>query len=124
MQQSHFADSPQYGHVQLQSSMELPHLSQRALNGEFRFDIGLLSERLKVATEWLKENPVTKGLSLGYYGASTSATAALIAATKFPEDVSAIVSRGGRPDLAMQYLRKVKVSILFIVGEETLLCLI
>jgi len=86
--------------------------------GEFRFDIGLLSQRLEVATEWLKQNPATKSLAIGYYGASTSAAAALIAATKFPKDVKTVVSRGGRPDLAMQHLQKVKVPSLFIVGEK------
>ena len=84
--------------------------------GEFRFDIGLLSQRLEVATEWLKQNPATKSLAIGYYGASTGAAAALIAATKFPKDVKTVVSRGGRPDLAMQHLQKVKVPSLFIVG--------
>ena len=86
--------------------------------GEFRFDIGLLSRRLEAATEWLKENPATKGLQIGYYGASTGAAAALIAATRFPEDVRTVVSRGGRPDLAMQHLQKVRVPTLFIVGGK------
>jgi len=86
--------------------------------GEFRFDIGLLSRRLEAATEWLKENPATKGLQIGYYGASTGAAAALIAATRFPEDVRTVVSRGGRPDLAMQHLKRVKVPILLIVGGK------
>lgn len=85
--------------------------------GEFRFDIGLLSQRLEVATEWLKQNPATKSLAIGYYGASTGAAAALIAATKFPKDVKTVVSRGGRPDLAL-HLQKVKVPILFIVGGK------
>ena len=86
--------------------------------GEFRFDIGLLSQRLEVATEWLKQNPATKSLAIGYYGASTGAAAALIAATKFPKDVKTVVSRGGRPDLAMQHLQKGKVPTLFIVGGK------
>ena len=86
--------------------------------GDFRFDIGLLSRRLEAATEWLKENPATKGLQIGYYGASTGAAAALIAATRFPEDVRTVVSRGGRPDLAMQHLKRVKVPILLIVGGK------
>jgi len=86
--------------------------------GEFRFDIGLLSQRLEVATEWLKKNPATKSLALGYFGASTGAAAALIAATKFPKDVRTVVSRGGRPDLAIQHLQKVKVPTLFIVGGK------
>lgn len=87
-----------------------------AATGEFRFDISLLAERLKIATEWLRKNPTTKSLSIGYYGASTGAAAALITATEFPSDVKTVVSRGGRPDLAGQYLQKVKVPTLFIVG--------
>jgi len=75
---------------------------------QFRFDINLLSQRLIGATEWLKKNPATKNLAVGYFGASTGAAAALIAAAKLPEDISAVVSRGGRPDLALEYLPKVK----------------
>jgi dienelactone hydrolase len=84
--------------------------------GEFRFDVSLLSQRLTAATEWLKKNPSTKNLSLGYFGSSTGAAAALIAAAKLPESVRAVVSRGGRPDLAMEHLRKVRAPTLFIVG--------
>ncbi len=86
--------------------------------GEFRFDIGLLSRRLEAATKWLKKNAATKSLPVGYFGASTGAAAALIAATKFPEAVKTIVSRGGRPDLALDYLQKVKAPTLFIVGGK------
>jgi putative phosphoribosyl transferase len=84
--------------------------------GEFRFDIRLLSQRLVIATEWIKKDPATKNLALGYFGASTGAAAALIAATKFPNEVMAVVSRGGRPDLAMEHLQKVRAPTLFIVG--------
>jgi putative phosphoribosyl transferase len=85
---------------------------------KLRFDTELLAERLIGATEWIKKNPSTKRLSLGYFGASTGAAAALIAAVKIqPEHVQAIVSRGGRPDLAMKYLPKIEAPILFIVGE-------
>jgi dienelactone hydrolase len=83
---------------------------------EFRFDIDLLSERLIAATEWIKKNPSTKDLALGYFGASTGAAAALRAAAEFPEDVKAVVSRGGRPDLSMECLSKVKASTLLLVG--------
>jgi dienelactone hydrolase len=83
---------------------------------EFRFDIDLLSERLIAATEWIKKNPSTKNLPLGYFGASTGAAAALRAAAKFPEDVKAVVSRGGRPDLAMKYLSRVRAPTLLLVG--------
>jgi len=84
--------------------------------GEYRFDIELLAKRLEATTDWLKKNPATKNLAIGYYGASTGAAAALIAAVKFPKEVKTVVSRGGRPDLASQYLRKVTAPTLFIVG--------
>jgi len=83
---------------------------------EFRFDIDLLSERLIAATEWIKTNPSTRNLPLGYFGASTGAAAAVRAAAEFPKDVKAVVSRGGRPDLSMEYLSKVKASTLLLVG--------
>lgn len=82
----------------------------------FRFDINLLAERLISVAEWLKKNPRTHQLSLGIFGSSTGAAAALIAAAKLPGDVAAVVSRGGRPDLAMDYLKEVKAPTLFIVG--------
>lgn len=85
---------------------------------QFRFDIDLLSKRLIGATEWLKENPATKNLAVGYFGASTGAAAALIAAAKLPRDIRAVVSRGGRPDLALEYLPKVKAPTLLIVGGK------
>ena len=84
--------------------------------GEFRFDIDLLSQRLISATKWLRENPATRNLAFGYFGASTGAAAALIAAAKIPEEIKAVVSRGGRPDLAVDYLQKVKAPTLLIVG--------
>jgi putative phosphoribosyl transferase len=84
--------------------------------GQFRFDIKLLAQRLIGATEWLRKNPRTKNLAFGYFGASTGATAALIAAAKLPEHVKAVVSRGGRPDLALNHIPKVKAPTLFIVG--------
>ncbi len=83
--------------------------------GELRFDIGLLAERLLGATDWLEENPSTQDLPLGYFGASTGAAAALVAAAQ-REEVAAIVSRGGRPDLAGPVLHKVKAPTLLIVG--------
>lgn len=86
--------------------------------GEYRFNINLLAERLVATTEWLKKNPATKGLAVGYFGSSTGAAAALIAAARFPKDVKTIVSRGGRPDLASQQLHKVHVPTLFIVGRR------
>jgi putative phosphoribosyl transferase len=83
---------------------------------QYRFDIKLLTQRLLSAVEWLKKNPVTQRLSLGFFGSSTGAAAALIAAAKIPSDVGAVVSRGGRPDLAMEYLKDVRAPSLFIVG--------
>lgn len=84
--------------------------------GQLRFDIDLLAQRLMAATEWVKKNPKTKDLAVGYFGASTGAAAALIAAAKLPGDVRVIVSRGGRPDLAEEHLPKVKAPVLLIVG--------
>lgn len=83
--------------------------------GRLRFDIGLLADRLVGATDWLKENPDTAGLRIGYFGASTGAGAALVAAAKRPE-VGAVVSRGGRPDLADNALSQVRAPTLLIVG--------
>jgi dienelactone hydrolase len=81
-----------------------------------RFDIGLLAQRLVGATEWLMQNPDTKELRIGYFGASTGAGAALAAAAERPDEVGAIVSRGGRPDLAGDALPLVKAPTLLIVG--------
>lgn len=82
------------------------------------FDIGLLAERLLDASEWIKSNPDTKDLPIGYFGASTGAAAALRAAAIRPENIKAVVSRGGRPDLAMEYLPQVTAPTLLIVGGE------
>ena len=81
-----------------------------------RFDISLLAERLVYATEWLKQEPDTQGLRTGYFGASTGAGAALVAAAERPEQVAAVVSRGGRPDLAGDALLRVQAPTLLIVG--------
>ena len=86
--------------------------------GEFRFNIDLLAQRLVHATEWVKKNLDTKPLSIGYFGASTGAAAALIAAAKLPRHVKAVVSRGGRPDLAGEHLPNVKAPTLLIVGGD------
>ncbi|HXF29013.1 MAG TPA: alpha/beta family hydrolase [Chlamydiales bacterium] len=82
---------------------------------ELRFDIPLLAQRLMMASDWVKEQPETKTLKIGYFGASTGAAAALIAAAK-RKDVAAVVSRGGRPDLAQTALSQVKSPTLLIVG--------
>ena len=83
-----------------------------------RFDIGLLARRLSEATAWLKKDADTRDLLVGYFGASTGAAAALVAAAQRPKDVFAVVSRGGRPDLAGSSLPLVKASTLLIVGGE------
>src|SRR5215217_3407445 len=84
----------------------------------FRFDIGLLADRLADATDWLAHEPDTQDLRVGYFGASTGAGAALVAAAKRPEAVGAVVSRGGRPDLAREALSRVAAPTLLIVGGE------
>jgi dienelactone hydrolase len=84
--------------------------------GEYRFNINLLAERLVGATEWLKKDPKTKNCVFGYFGASTGAAAALIAAAILPNEIATVVSRGGRPDLAGDYLPKVVAPTLFLVG--------
>ena len=81
-----------------------------------RFDIPLLAERLVAATRWLAADPSTRGLRVGYFGASTGAAAALVAAAAEPERVGAVVSRGGRPDLAGDALPRVRAPTLLIVG--------
>jgi len=81
-----------------------------------RFDIDLLAGRLVGATDWLSQHPDTRDLHIGHFGSSTGAAAALIAATERPDVVEAIVSRGGRPDLADPVLPDVKAPTLLIVG--------
>ncbi|MBI1920144.1 MAG: dienelactone hydrolase family protein [Geobacter sp.] len=84
---------------------------------ENRFDIDLLARRLAATTRWLMERPEGKGAALGYFGSSTGAAAALQAAVEPGIEVKAVVSRGGRPDLAMPFLNKVTAPTLLIVGE-------
>jgi putative phosphoribosyl transferase len=89
-----------------------------ARTAQLRFDIDLLAERLVDATDWLTQFPDTKHLRIGYFGASTGAAAALVAAAVRPDVVGAVVSRGGRPDLAGAALTRVKAPTLLIVGED------
>ena len=89
-----------------------------ARTAQLRFDIDLLAERLVDATDWLTEFPDTKHLRIGYFGASTGAAAALAAAAIHPDVVNAVVSRGGRPDLAGAALTRVQAPTLLIVGEN------
>lgn len=84
--------------------------------GRHRFDIPLLASRLVAVTDWVLRHPPTRGLPVGYFGASTGAAAALIAAVERAAIVGAIVSRGGRPDLAQAVLEHVRAPCLLIVG--------
>jgi len=86
--------------------------------GHLRFDIGLLAERLVGATDWLRADTRTAGLPVGYFGASTGGGAALVAAAQRPDRIGAVVSRGGRPDLAGDALPVVRAPTLLIVGGD------
>src|SRR6184192_695836 len=83
---------------------------------EHRFNIGLLAQRLVHATKWAKQQEETRDLRIGYFGSSTGGAAALVASAELPQDVGAVVSRGGRPDLAGDALPKVQAPTLLIVG--------
>jgi pimeloyl-ACP methyl ester carboxylesterase len=85
-----------------------------------RFDIELLGLRLVAATRWLEHQPEAEVLAVGYFGASTGAAAALIAAAELGPSIAAVVSRGGRPDLAMSVLPRVMAPTLLIVGGRDL----
>ena len=91
-----------------------------ARTSQFRFNIGLLAQRLIGISDWLARSSATKPLRIGSFGASTGAAAALIAAAERPDAIRAVVSRGGRPDLAGTSLRHVQAPTLFIVGSEDL----
>ncbi|MEY4704539.1 MAG: hypothetical protein RL042_735 [Nitrospirota bacterium] len=82
------------------------------------FDIDLLADRVLLAKTWLEQDNRTKGLGIGYFGASTGAGAALQAAARDPSSIQAVVSRGGRPDLAEPYLPSVTAPTLLIVGGD------
>jgi putative phosphoribosyl transferase len=87
-----------------------------AIDAHLRFDIPLLARRLGEVTDWIGEQRFARGLSIGYFGASTGAAAALIAAAERPRLVGAVVSRGGRPDLAGDFLARVRAPTFLIVG--------
>jgi putative phosphoribosyl transferase len=89
---------------------------EEAEDREKVFDIELLAERLQSAAGWLSQQPQTHALRLGYFGASTGAGAALVATARGPTAIKAVVSRGGRPDLALSYLCAVQAPTLLIVG--------
>jgi len=94
-----------------------------AATGHLRFDIPMLARRLAAITDWLVSHPQTRSMRLGYFGASTGAAAALIAAAERPQTVGAIVSRGGRPDLAAEVLPRVRAPTLLIVGGQDVVVL-
>ncbi|WP_303901059.1 dienelactone hydrolase family protein [Thiohalomonas denitrificans] len=85
-------------------------------SAEFRFDIGLLSRRLGNAVDWVLSQPELQSLHIGLFGASTGAAAALNVAARKPESIAAVVSRGGRPDMAGEALARVKAPTLLLVG--------
>ena len=85
---------------------------------ELRFNIRILADRLVAATDWVRQQRNLSTLRLGYFGASTGAAAALVAAAQRPDVIDAVVSRGGRPDLAGDYLAEVTAPTLLIVGER------
>jgi dienelactone hydrolase len=88
------------------------------LTGELRFNIAFLSRRLLAATDWVERQEQTRRLNLGYFGASTGAAAALVAAAERQHEIRAVVSRGGRPDLAGESLAGVRAPTLLIVGGD------
>jgi putative phosphoribosyl transferase len=91
---------------------------EEALDRRKVFDVALLAERLLLATNWLAEHEETHELRIGYFGASTGAAAALVAAVRSATEIGAVVSRGGRPDLAFSVLARVRAPTLLIVGER------
>jgi dienelactone hydrolase len=96
--------------------LTLEEEAEDAYTLELRFNIQLLADRLVGATDWLTQHPETADFPIGYFGASTGAGAALLAAAKRPDLIGAIVSRGGRPDLAGPVLPQVRTPTLLIVG--------
>jgi dienelactone hydrolase len=95
---------------------EEEHAEQRTRH--LRFDIGMLARRLVGARDWLRRSPSLAPLAIGYFGASTGAAAALVAAALAPDGIAAVVSRGGRPDLAGDALQLVRAPTLLIVGSN------
>ncbi|HLI70237.1 MAG TPA: alpha/beta family hydrolase [Ktedonobacteraceae bacterium] len=98
--------------------LTLQEEEQERITAHLRFDISLLSKRVVKATNWLMTTPATSPLKIGYFGASTGAAAALVAAAELPHLVGAIVSRGGRPDLAGDALSRVWTPTLLLVGAR------
>jgi len=108
----------QHRHATLLLDLLTPEEEQvDEMTRHLRFDIGLLAERLVATVDWLQANHATRRLSIGLFGASTGAAAALVAAARRPGPVRAVVSRGGRPDLALDALPEVRAPSLFLVGS-------
>ncbi len=95
-----------------------PEEAEDRLTARIRFNIDLLGKRVVEVTNWLIANPTTANLKIGYFGASTGAAAALVAAAERPLAVGAVVSRGGRPDLASSALPQVQAPTLLLVGSK------
>jgi putative phosphoribosyl transferase len=91
---------------------------RRAKDDRYRFDVGLLARRLGLVTDWARAQPFARSLPIGYFGSSTGAAAAIVAAASRPGVVRALVSRGGRPDLAGSALGRVRAPLLLVVGSE------
>jgi pimeloyl-ACP methyl ester carboxylesterase len=115
----HVAESLNTGHFATLLLDLLTQAEERidVRTAEYRFDIPLLGRRVVAATDWARTHPVLRDLPIGYFGASTGAAAALIAAAERP-NAAAVVSRGGRPDLAGDALPLVRTPTLLIVGGE------
>lgn len=92
--------------------------AQDIVNGRLRFDIDFLTARMEAAMRWLQQEPTTQALPIGLFGSSTGAAAALRAAVKAPETIRAVVSRGGRVDLAVDGQMQLRTPTLLIVGER------
>ena len=102
----------------LVSQLTVEEEAEDLITGKLRFDIPLLGRRLTGVVDWLRANSETAKLKVGIFGASTGAAGALLAAAERPDVVAAVVSRGGRPDLAMPVLNRVKAPTLLIVGGD------
>jgi putative phosphoribosyl transferase len=98
--------------------LTLDEEAEDLITGKQRFDINMLARRLVGVTDWLLSNKKTQWLKIGYFGASTGAAAALVAAAHRAQAIAAVVSRGGRPDLAAPVLDSVKAPTLLIVGGK------
>jgi putative phosphoribosyl transferase len=96
--------------------LSLEEEQEDQISNRYRFDIDLLAQRLVEVTDWM-EHHIHPKVPMGYFGASTGAAAALIAAAERPDRIKAVVSRGGRPDMAVQALHKIQSAVLLLVGS-------